>query len=214
MPKINLLSLVKEINFAIIRNNLQKVEELVNKDTKVLLTQVKRGPTPLGCALQEKNKLISQFLIKISDINLPSHSPKGILYPPLSLALIWGDLEIIEQIKNLNPVVYDPSIKKADYLSPLEAAYKSKNKEILAYFIDNFQVDINQPMRVQPSLLFLAIRDGRTDLLELAKYLIDKGININQKEIFSDNTFKTPLSIAKSLFYDDVVQLLEAHNAE
>ncbi|RZC33885.1 Ankyrin repeat domain containing protein, partial [Asbolus verrucosus] len=209
---------------------LEVVKILVNNDVNIDATNNK-GETSLLLALLKTHYEIIYFLLKKNaNRHIPDHS--GLT--PLHIASRNNNYELVQlllagqsystTLNSKTPLHYaarNGSIKIVKALveagsdvnaadgrncTPLQIALLKNRHDVVKYFVENTEFDIDRIDRDGYCLLHMMIPFG----LDLVKKLVEKGARINVK----DNTGNTPLHCALSGRFVDVAKYLIQNGAD
>ena len=162
-------------------------------------TKNKKGETLLHwAAYYGQTKIVKYLTEKGADVNAKDRLNRT----PLFYATIGGYLDICKILVNHGAILKSSNCNN----SPIIQALLAGHLGIVKYFIEDVGFNINKKDEKGWTLLHYAIF---FKYKKIAKYLINKGANVNIK---SKNGY-TPLVLAKSRGLLDIVKLLKQHGA-
>ena len=160
----------EELFKAVKNNDIEKVKKLVEYGTDINDKNYK-DETALFIALEKGYLEIVKYLVENgTDVNAKCHAKTALI-----IALQNGYLEIV---KYLVEHVADINAKDFCNSSALISAAVYNHLEIVKYFIEEKEMDINHAYGNGWTVLMTACDNGH---LNIVKYLIEHGANINAK---------------------------------
>lgn len=178
---------------AVRKNDLELVEMLVDHGAKINLVNSDYYYSPLILSMQHKDNKIAKYLIQ-KGASIQPHKKDG--WTALHEAVSRDNVEMVRLLVQkgleIHTIYYDPENRMKH--APVEAAVVYRSLDSLRYLIEqgaNVNWSYNSfSYRDQETSLHYAARD---DYPELAKILIDAGVDIQKRR--SDGL--TPLEVAE-----------------
>ncbi|WP_425385027.1 ankyrin repeat domain-containing protein [Wolbachia endosymbiont (group B) of Schoenobius gigantella] len=183
----------KSIHVAAENNSKDIIEFFLSKGVSINDTD-KQGYTPLHYAAWRGRLEVAKFLIEEYANSIFKYNNGSTLPCNASLG---NHLDIIKCSMGEKNIL---EIRDNSGRVPLHCAASNGKLDIVKYFIDEEKVDVNVKDNNDDTPLHLA-----TGYLDVVKYLISKGANINAK----CKAGKTPLDIAAYQKLSDVVEYLK-----
>jgi len=218
----------KEFFSAIIKNDVKKVQELIDDGINVNSTNEKNGWTALHYAADKGRAKIAKILIE-NGADIDRRDVKG--RTPLHIAAIKGNVKVAKVLLNYGA---DPNVLDAKGKRPLDYSLENQRKALVVLLTETLpeeeqdqeklfiavkncdlkktkkllnKIDVNVRDRNFRTPIFYAIKNCKPQFI---KYLISRGANIN----VYDRDSLTPLIYAIMRKDIKIVKLLIEHGAK
>ncbi|MFZ6678678.1 ankyrin repeat domain-containing protein [Undibacterium sp. Tian12W] len=153
----------EDLIFAVRFDQVDKVNELLQRGVSVNITEAIRGETLLMIALREDSKKVFQFLLDRKDIKLEARASNGDTI--LMLASYLGNFPFVKAV-----VDHDAEINQVGWCA-LHYAAAGGNKDIVALLLEkSAYIDAESPNKTTP--LMMAARTGKHLIVNL---LLEEG---------------------------------------
>lgn len=198
--KVNKERPENEIHFASAGGDLEKVNELIEKDRSLLNREGKHGLTPVHYAAQQGHLNIIKFLIS-KGADFKSYTTYGAM--PVHEAARFGKLETVKYFISQGINVNEKDLKDETIL--YWAINYSGSLPLVKYLVEK-DADINKLDPSDANILHFAAAKSK----ELTAYCLELGLDINKN---SENA-GTPLHVAVEYGSPDTVKYLVEHGAD
>ena len=189
--------------FAIIRNNRELIDQLLELDVKVDRTTANYQPFTSFVAALGDIELLKEFMARGSELKKEYHSSNELL----TNAVYSGSLEMMHFLIDSMGVEPDTRDQTSDVIHPLAAAAGKKDMTMTKYLVEELKVDINAKAKVGTALNYISSQAEPS--LEIMRYLLENGAD---PEIQGDGGYVS-LSTAASAGNPEVVKLLLKYGA-
>lgn len=185
------------LSLAFFENDLKKIPKLIT-NKNLSSTPNKNGATPLMTAIliNQPKYLEALDMVEVDYVgrfNLKGHSYNQ--FTPYLLAVTTNNVDLFNHVRTKMKLGLNDIDSKTSY-TPLIIASKICRPKIAKYIIENEEIDINQKITPDGSLLHLVIKNK---CFNLAKLYIEKGADAN----LVDQSNKTPLHYLNSEIFEE-----------